>query len=231
MISALFGPNRLMRCPELVVTLTANVIRSNPESAIIYRTFTDSTRLLHKNPDARDQLREALAMTSSPKAPNCQGPARGVLNAAQQINARITLSTNGGIYIKQTSSDICADLLDGCTEAFKRAIHDMCEWAVLAGLANRVKAPKNQRGHRKDLQGITPNIDKHATLNAHDRKAHLVVKNYTDKLPTGKNNYTHTKALWKRHLASILVGAPRYPDRLKAAGLTANDICTNPACS
>ena len=48
-IGALWGANRLMRCPEIVVGLIFNPVRADPLSAITYRALSDQRRLLNKS--------------------------------------------------------------------------------------------------------------------------------------------------------------------------------------
>ena len=110
MITTLFGPNRLMRCPELVVTLTANVVRANPISAIVYRTMNDMRRIFHKHPNLIDKVRETLAILSSTQAPDCQGPAKGLITAAEQILAHVTVAVDGDIKVTQSGSDTTISL-------------------------------------------------------------------------------------------------------------------------
>ena len=114
---------------------------------------------------------ETLDRTTS-SGMNIQGPANGVLSLLSHCGADCELSS-GEIIIIQHSTGKRISLCGGDDTTFKRDIADLCTDHVLTALAARVNGEDSQR---KDLQGITPKIDLHATLGAHKSNAHECLK-------------------------------------------------------
>ncbi len=48
--------------------------------------------------------------------------------------------------------------------------------------------------------------------------------------PRNKKSGSHLYATWRRHISTIMAGACRFADRLKAANLVETDVCNHPAC-
>ena len=122
------------------------------------------------------------------------------------------------------------NLTRGTDPVFKRALKQMLTWHLLSTLVKRVQA-----GDRKDLIGITPNIDRHATFQAMQTR---VIKKHvrTSGLsiaPSDGQTYTINDQvnLWKRHITTVISGACRYLDRLHQAKIVDTDICQHPECN
>ena len=106
----------------------------------------------------------------------------------------------------------------------------MLTWHLLSTLTKRI-----QQGDRKDLLGITPNVDRHATFHAmqtRNIKKHLR-NTGTSITPKDGQKYTLSDqvGLWKRHITTIISGACRYLDRLHQAKIVDTDICKHPKCN
>ena len=186
-----------MRCPEVVVAILNTAVRIDPLAAIVYRGLCDTRRILKYTNHRYQDFMETVDRTKS-SGMNVQGPANGFLSLLAHCGADCELSS-GEIVIIQYSTRKRNNLCSGDDTTFKRDISDLCTEHILAALADRVNGENSQR---KDLQGITPKIDLHATLGAHKFNAHECLKGAAETIH--QNSHTEdkctpcTQASWKR---------------------------------
>ena len=138
-----------------------------------------------------------------------------------------------------TSTDI--DLVGDSDAHFRRSLQRFLTQALLQKLCDRLEiAPVNSDGDngRKDSNGITPYVD-HAALwfSSQKRRVKKFVSSPASTLTLKEDTFDMAPEevtdkltyLWHRHIRTIIAGAPRYADRLKAAGIWQCDIC--PKCN
>ena len=76
-LKAVWGPTRLMRCPEIVVAVLNTAVRIDPIAAIVYRGLCDTRRILnYADHRYQDFMRTVDLVASS--GMDIQGPARWV---------------------------------------------------------------------------------------------------------------------------------------------------------
>ena len=125
--------------------------------------------------------------------------------------------------VVQAASKHTISLRHDRSSYFRRTIKAMCEWHLLDGLRKRVHTTREIKTDdgtrlvpgRKDMQGITSEIDRHATLHAHKASAYLCLRDASPHLAHAADR--HLRNAWRRGLSTVLAGACRYADRLVAA--------------
>jgi hypothetical protein len=196
-INATWGKKRALRCPEIVVALLSNPVRSDPASAIIYRNLCDTRRLLEKSSDRYQLFCNTLAQTGV--LPNVQGPAHGLVSLLHGCGCEHEI-TKDGIYITNTFTGVKINMQKGSRAAFARFVHRAVQRQTLEDLKVRVHAidPEGKPG-RKDLLGITGCLDFHAIFAA---SAKSKVKQFCEKhqhiVEDGEDNQTRRKRFIRR---------------------------------
>ena len=105
-----------------------------------------------------------------------KGHAHGFINLLSHCSADYKIVKHD-IQITSKISGQSLWFLSSSGSGFNRAIADYCSTHILAG-AERVSPKYDKDGHRiskdnarKDMIGITPHIDLHATMDCHQRRA------------------------------------------------------------
>ena len=229
-LKAVWGPTRLMRCPEIVVAVLNTAVRIDPIAAIVYRGLCDTRRIL-RYADVRYQDFMTTLDLVSTSGMDIQGPASGFLSLLVHCGAECELSS-GDIVICQSSTGKRISLCKGDDTVFKREISDLCTEHILAALTERVSGEESER---KDMKGITPKTDLHATLGAHKANAHESLKRAAEEIrQNGHGDDVQapcTKAVWGRYMTIVIAGACRYADRLTAAKIVVDNLCMHPECN
>ena len=86
-VKSSYGKYRALRCPEVVLSLLTNPVRTEPECAITYRNVCDMRRIVLKN-----DVRWTRLMTTLPDAElisNVVGPAHGLINLRAHRHQRV----------------------------------------------------------------------------------------------------------------------------------------------
>ena len=231
-INGRWGRKRAMRCPEIVVAVLSNPVRTDPAGAIIYKSLCDTRRMLNKSSDRYTLFRDTLSQLGI--LPNIQGPAHGFESLLANCGCTYT-DTAEGIKVHNHLLKKSTDLLSGSAAAFRNFLLKAVQSHTLANLVARVHhIDENGKYGRKDMVGLTPLLDYHATFAASAKRQ---VKKFIARLPqlfTSEEEEVdpaRAHSLWKRHIATILSGACRYADRLKAADIIDSDACKHPGCA
>ena len=167
---------------------------------------------------------------------NVQGPVHGIVTVASQVSAHVVITPSGDVRIVQPASKHTIGMRHDRSSHFRRTIKAMCEWHLLDGLRKRVHTTREIKTDdgtrlvpgRKDMQGITSEIDRHATLHAHKASAYLCLRDASPHLAHAADR--HLRNAWRRGLSTVLAGACRYADRLVAATIWEDGLCWHPQC-
>ena len=108
-----------------------------------------------------------------------QGPAHGFISLLQQCGARHVIQDDGDVHIFHDGTNSSISFSRGSEERFRRLVQSWCRWRVFQALSERVNKVDSDGipcGDRKDMRGMTANIDLHATLSCHGPKPHKVLR-------------------------------------------------------
>jgi ribonuclease HI len=237
-VKLLWGGKRAMRCQEVVLAILSNCIRVDPQSAIIYRALCDTRRIVTNDVTRYERLYRNTILATAQEKPGIQGPANGLLRLAQLSGCQCILE-NGTICLVSDYTKGKINLFCDEEAFFRRTLKKFLTAKLLGDLANRVNKTDEEDqtpNSRKDMQGITAQIDENAIWHASDkRRLRKYLKTAGSTLTLDEENQdeltedqrtTKLMALWNRHLSTVLAGAPRYLDRLKHAGIVESDMCS-----
>ena len=176
-----WGFHRSMRCAEVVLAVLNTACRVDPVSAIVYTALCDTRRILGYSIIRFTKFYNTLRLARESGCVNIQGPANGFSDILALCGARYEFIDQQIILIHDESNTELP-LLGGCDVHFKRTISDFCTRHLMSALISRTLPNDEGEVGRKDMYGITPNTDHHATLGAQPKDVHKCLEAQTDAL-------------------------------------------------
>ena len=164
-IGTMFGHKHHLRCPEIMATLFMDPVRSNPLTAITFKSLMDVRRILLRNQARRQKFFVNLELALEGTLDKVNGPAHGLITLASGMNCRLELPPGeNDVLLINDEAGRSIQLLSTDLPLFKWNLRDFASRAILSQLVDRLIPNEEGKSQRKDLLGITTVIDKHATL-------------------------------------------------------------------
>ena len=162
--------------------------------------------------------------TQKDQATNGQGPAHALYQMCRIIDVKCKSNHQRTAIYLHDANGLSLDLLGASKAMVRKIVTRWVRRAIIAALAHRVEVdedgkPLDKSHHRKDMQGISIDIDISATT-----------ANFSAKGKKGGINFSKG-TIARQELRSVLAGSIRAFDRLKAAGLIESDICLCKDCN
>ena len=247
-LKSIWGTGSKLRCPEIVLGILNDPTRVDNFSSAAYRALLDARRTLRKSQERRDRFIEALNLYQ--RGSKLNGPAHGIMEYAQALGIEIVI-TETEIMLETPigySIDLCTDHLSH----FRYVITEVCRFAILKQLKERSEtlnvqeheeAKSKQKKGRKDMEGITADIDVRATLamlncrkdpkydDEEGQDAYYLHKLHElDEAQKILCRPCKLSPVSRRRLQTIIAGSIRPPHRLVYTGRIEDSLCKHPAC-
>ena len=211
-ISTVVGRHRQIRCAEIVVTVLTDPVRFDPWGAFLHSSLMKCRRLLRKSEERATAFLSSVAeLIRNPDRTArslATGPVSGICKALGFLGATARLDVDGLRFMMHPPTGPPFDLLHGS----KKAVSDAArKWVRRAILDELVQSNNGSKPRRKDMLGLSADIDVRATQSTMRIKSSPV-----DGI---------SKTLFQHLLLSILAGSVRAKDRLAAVDPTISDTC------
>ena len=139
LIGNVFGKARSIRCPEVVVTVCLDPLKSDPCSILLTRTLMDSRRLLSKSAQRLATFIKGARRVITDATPLSKvhiGPVKGVLQAAADICKRVNVGKSEIVLVPHYGPD--CNLLGDIKAHLKNFLRESCRQAIWKRLAEQM---------------------------------------------------------------------------------------------
>ena len=198
-----------------MATLFMDPVRACPLTAIAYRNLMDIRRILRRSSDRTGQFFMNLELAMEGTLDGVNGPAHGLISLARALDCTLCVSNDRNeVALVSCDAGRTINLLTDDGPLLRWNLRDFASRSILKGRVQRIIPDGEGNCQRKDVQGITTVIDRHATLG----------------LVSCPGGCDVDAARMKFALRIILSGSPMYGDGLHAAKLIADASCDAPGC-
>ena len=163
-----------MRCPEIVLAILNNPVRTDNYYSAAFNAFLDARRMLRKDVQRRADFIHSMHLYDATKKIN--GPMHGLVEYANALDIHF-VSYHNEIIIETPlghKMDICTPHITH----FRHVITEACRHAAMKQLdrtstedqQESSEQHKKKKSKRGDMQGISAHVDIKATLALVDHK-------------------------------------------------------------
>ncbi len=239
-VDAIWGNKRRQRCHEILLGVINDPTLVDPLSILVFNRLRDARRLLRKSPSRAAHAEHVHLITYDEDAEReqvhamDQGPIRGLRQAAALLGGKLEVDDHG-LFIQLAAGRHPIHLTRGSDGVWKRRTRQAIRDAITRVLAGRLVDPqlpsdqRNTKGAvRKDLYGISDNIDAYATnALAEGRKPPVPDQMQQRWIELGADDdpARFRQPVWRQRLFAIVTGSIRCADRLFKAKIVPDPTC------